>query len=375
MKARLSPLFLGDESCDILPMSNFAALFVFPLLTFLTVLVGIPLARRAALRFGYLDKPGGRKNHDTPTPPIGGLVIFPGFILLSLIAGAELHTQWPFWAGLSLIVVAGALDDRYAIRPRWKFLAQFTAAVLIVVFGGARVTSLGDLFGFGPFGLSFFSIPFSVIAAVLLINAINLIDGLDGLAGGKSFAALFWFAVPCAALGVWAPFLSITILMAAVLGFLMFNMRSPFRRRATVFLGDAGSMALGLALAWYGMTLGQQEIIPPIAVAWVLALPIMDTCAQFARRVARGRHPFDADRHHFHHHFINAGMSVAKATGVITALGFLLGMVGIGGVMLGVPEPVLAYLWIGCLFAHMYMSLRPHRFRRIVAGLLRLTTR
>lgn len=185
----------------------------------------------------------------------------------------------------------------------------------------------------------------------------------------------FWLSVPCALLGVWSPFLSIAILMAALLGFLIYNMRHPFRDRANVFLGDAGSMALGLALAWYGMSLGHQGIIQPISVAWVLALPIMDTCAQFARRVAQGRHPFDADRNHFHHHFINAGVDVGNAAGVITVIGFLLGMVGIGGMVLGVPEPVLAYLWIAGILAHIYMSLRPHRFRRIVSSMRRIMKR
>jgi UDP-GlcNAc:undecaprenyl-phosphate GlcNAc-1-phosphate transferase len=337
----------------------------------LTVLVGVPVARRVALRFGYVDKPGGRKNHDSPTPPIGGLVIIPTFIFLSLVSGASWATQWPFWLALCVIALAGALDDRYAIRPRWKFIAQFTAATIIVVCGGAKIVTLGDLFGFGPVWLGFMHIPFSIIAAVLLINAINLIDGLDGLAGGKSFVALFWMAVPCAILGMWVPFLSLALLMMAVLGFLIYNMRHPFRERATVFLGDAGSMSLGLALAWYGMSLSHSGIIEPIAVAWILALPIMDTCAQFARRVAQGRHPFDADRNHFHHHFINAGVDVGNAAGVITAIGFLLGLIGVGGMFLGVPEPVLAYLWIATLFAHIYMSLRPHRFRRIVSAIIR----
>lgn len=352
-------------------MADILPLIAFPLLSFLTVLIGVPVARRVALRFGYVDKPGGRKNHDSPTPPIGGLVIIPTFILLSLASGATWTTQWPFWLALCVIALAGALDDRYAIRPRWKFIAQFTAATIIVVCGGAKIVTLGNLFGFGPVWLGFMHIPFSIIAAVLLINAINLIDGLDGLAGGKSLIALFWMAVPCALFAMWVPFLSIALLMAAVFGFLIYNMRHPFRDRATVFLGDAGSMSLGLALAWYGMSLAYSGVIEPIAVAWILALPIMDTCAQFARRVAQGRHPFDADRNHFHHHFINAGVDVGNAAGVITVIGFTLGLIGVGGMVLSVPEPILAYLWIATLFGHIYMSLRPHRFRRIVSAIIR----
>lgn len=346
---------------------------VFPLLSFFAVLGLVPLARKMALSFGFVDQPGGRKDHAQPTPPVGGLVIVPVFIILSVLSGADPAGQWPFWAGLAVIMLAGALDDRYAVSPRWKFMAQFIAALLIVVFGNARVVSLGDLFGFGTVWLGFMHIPFSVIASILLINAINLIDGIDGLAGGKSFIALFWMLVACLVAGAGAQALSIGIMMAALAGFLVYNMRSPLRRKASVFLGDAGSMALGLSLAWFGMTLGMgsDPVIAPIAVAWILALPIMDTCAQFARRVAQGRHPFSADRNHFHHHFINAGVSVARATAIITLIGFVLGMIGIGGMLLGVPEYVLAYAWIVTILAHIYMSLRPARFRRIVAFFLR----
>jgi UDP-GlcNAc:undecaprenyl-phosphate GlcNAc-1-phosphate transferase len=349
-------------------MSQPFSLILFPLLSLIAVLAIIPLARKAALRIGHIDCPGGRKDHARPTPPVGGLVIIPVFILVSILSGADAARQWPFWAGLLLIMVAGTLDDRFQIRPRWKFLAQFVAAVLIVVAGNARAVSLGDLFGFGTVWLGFMHIPFSIIAAILLINAINLIDGLDGLAGGNSFAALLWMLVGCLAAGAAAPALSITIMMAALLGFLVFNMRNPFRRKATIFLGDAGSMSLGLTLAWFGMGLGRgsHPVLEPIAVAWILALPIMDTCAQFARRVAQGRHPFSADRNHFHHHFVNAGVSVGRATAIITLIGFILGMIGVGGMLLGVPEPVLAYSWMIVLFIHIYMSLRPHRFRRIV---------
>ena len=239
---------------------------------------------------------------------------------------------------------------------------------------GAALTLMAAIsFGFGTVWLGFMHIPFSIVASILLINAVYLIDGIDGLAGGKSFIALFWMLAACLVAGAGAQALSIGIMMAALAGFLVYNMRSPLRRKASVFLGDAGSMALGLSLAWFGMTLGMgsDPVIAPIAVAWILALPIMDTCAQFARRVAQGRHPFSADRNHFHHHFINAGVSVARATAIITLIGFVLGLIGVGGMLLGVPEYVLAYAWIATILAHIYMSLRPARFRRIVAFFLR----
>ncbi len=350
-------------------------MLIFPFLSFLVVLGLVPLARNFALRFGYVDQPGGRKDHIRPTPPIGGLVIVPVFILMTMAAGADIQVYGTFWAALIVIMIAGALDDRYAIRPRWKFLAQFTAAGLIV-YGGARAASLGDLFGFGTVWLGWMHIPFSLIATVLLINAINLIDGLDGLAGGKSFVALFWMLIPAVLAGS-ALALPVAIMMAALAAFLVYNMRSPFRRKANIFLGDAGSMALGLSLAWFGMRMGWgiDPVIDPISVAWILALPIMDTCAQFARRVSQGRHPFSPDRNHFHHHFVNAGIPVARATAIMTAIGFLLGLIGVGGMLLGVPEYILAYAWIALLFLHIYMNMRPARLRRMIMFFLHRSDR
>ena len=353
-----------------------AGTFLIPsLIAFIAVLVMIPAMRRLALKSGYVDTPGGRKDHAEPTPPIGGIILFPVFILVSLFSGIPADQNIPYWAGLAVIVIAGALDDRFSLKPRWKFLAQFMAAGLIV-WGGAQVAHLGNLLGFGTLWLGFMHIPFSVIAAVLLINAVNLMDGLDGLAGGKSLVALFWFLV-CALFST-SPAAdnvvpSLLILIACVTGFLFYNMRSPLRDRATVFLGDAGSMGLGLSLAWFGMTLGHGNapIAPPITVAWILALPIMDTCAQFARRVAHGRHPFDADRNHFHHHFINAGVSAAHTSLIIAAMGVALGAVGFTGIIWDVPEYVLAYLWIALILTHIYLNLRPARIRRIVFAILK----
>src|SRR5690606_15367016 len=99
--------------------------------------------------------------------------------------------------------------------------------------------------------------------------------------------------------------------MGALAGFLVYNLRTPLRKQAAVFMGDAGSMALGLVVAWFAMSLAQEPhvVFAPISVAWILALPIIDICAQFNRRVREGRHPFSPDRGHFHHHFRHAGIS------------------------------------------------------------------
>ncbi len=330
-------------------------------------------ARKVAMRVGLVDRPGGRKKHEGAVPVIGGLVVFPVFMALTAVSGIDWSVYWAYFAALVLMLGLGVLDDRSAVSAKIKFGVQFVAAALIVVPGQAQVIMLGDLFGFGRFGLNFLSIPFSMVAVVLLINAVNLMDGLDGLAGGKGFIIMAWLVAACLAQGASGAMLPPLILMGALGGFLLYNMRHPLQARASVFLGDSGSLALGLSLAWFAIWLakGESPVVQPISVAWLLALPIYDTCGQFARRVSQGRHPFDADHDHFHHHFIYAGFPVGQATLILLSITFVCGLIGIGGMWIGLPEAALTYPWIALLFVHIYMSMRPHRFRRLVARLRR----
>lgn len=331
------------------------------LLAFVSGLVLLPFARKLAVRSGFLDKPDDRKQHAKPVPPVGGLVIFPVFIIVSLIMGADIRYFWPLYAGIIVLLIAGSFDDRAELSAWPKFIIQLGVASAVVLSGQARLYVLGDMFGFGTLGLGFMSIPFSIAAVMLLINAINLIDGLDGLAGGFSAIVLFWLIFACAMAGVWPAIEAIAPLLGALLAFLGHNIRSPFRRKASIFLGDAGSMALGLSLAWFCIGLAQPgvDVLPPIAIAWILALPIIDTCAQFYRRVREGRHPFSPDRGHFHHHFIHAGIPTGESVSFILSVAFLLGAIGYLGIAVGIPQVILTVAWIALLFTHMRLSEKP----------------
>lgn len=339
--------------------------------SFCAVMALVPLLCRLAVKMRLVDRPGGRKDHRGAVPLVGGLAVFSVFLPLAAMSSWQIAGFAGFAAALFFIVLLGAMDDRGSLRPRVKFAGQIAFAMLMVTAGKANIASLGNLFGFGELWLGPASIPFSIVAAVLLMNAINLADGLDGLAGGKVFIALFWMGLCCVLAGGAAYLPLIAILMAALAGFLFYNMRHPFREKAGVFLGDAGSLGLGLVLAWLAIKLADQPrvVIEPIAVAWVLALPIMDTCGQFARRVREGRHPFDADRDHFHHHFVAVGMSVRKATAFILAYSIALGAIGVGGIAVGIPSFVLTFLWGALLFTHIYFSMKPERMRTIIARL------
>ena len=335
-----------------------------PLLAFFAVLILVLPLKAFAPALGLMDAPGGRKKHKGDIPLIGGVVLFPVFILVSVLAGDGFDTHWPLYSAIAVLILTGAVDDKIYMHPLVKFGLQFVAAGLVVIPGGAQLYQLGDLFGLGDVGLDLISLPFSIVAVVLLINAINLMDGLDGLAGGTVFIILGWFLFAALSGGA-APYAaSIMILMAGLGGFLFYNMRSPFRKRAVIFMGDAGSMSLGLMIGWYAIHLSPQEarIIEPMSVAWVLALPIWDECAQFYRRVSEGRHPFSPDRGHFHHHFVRAEIPIGRAVVMILTLVFLMGAFGVIGYRLGVPLPVLTVLWIVGILGHMAYSKRLERY-------------
>ena len=343
------------------------------IIAFSAVLALMPSAVKLALRLRFVDRPGGRKDHSGAVPPIGGLVLFSVYMIAAGFVVTDIAALLPLFAALALIVIVGAFDDRRHINAWIKFGAQFVCAGLIVLAGGAQIHQLGDIFGFGTLGMGFMTIPFSIISVVLFINAINLMDGLDGLAGGQAFVVLMWFVVACIGMGQEGALLAILPLMGALAGFLFYNMRSPVRARASVFLGDAGSMGLGLVLAWFCIHLTQEPlmVLKPISIAWILALPIIDVCGQFYRRVREGRHPFSPDRGHLHHHFINAGFSVSGATYTILLISFVLGGIGYGAVALGVPEWVLTVTWIAMLLTHIYFSGKPQIYIEFLKRLRR----
>lgn len=345
--------------------------FFAPLLAFLAALVLVPPSLSFAKWIGLVDRPGGRKTHEGEIPLIGGLVIFSVFMIIGGFAYFEWEGSWPLLAALTVLLLVGGWDDLVQMHPWIKFFAQIAAACLIVLPGHAQIHYLGDLFGLGNFGLGFMAIPFSLAAVTLLINAMNLMDGLDGLTAGKSAVILGWLMTACVFSHRWNIFLEISVLLGALAGFLVYNMRHPFRKKASIFLGDAGSMSLGLTIAWFSISLAKEPdpVLEPISVAWILALPIMDTCAQFFRRMRAGRHPFSPDRGHFHHHFIDAGLPVGRATILILTLGLVLGGVGYGGSALGVPQIILTVSWIALLFVHMALSCKPQIYVRLFSPL------
>ena len=341
-----------------------------PFFAFSIVLLFIPLMCKLADRAGFVDKPNARKQHERPVPPLGGAVIFSVYLFFMMVWG-----QLPpaVFCSLALILVVGILDDAWEVNAKLKFALHFFAAIIMVVGGGAQLHSLGDLLGFGSIELGWFAIPFSVACVVYIQNAVNMMDGVDGLAGGNSMLIFAWLALADMMPDQGIINSNLPILMACLAGFLVYNMRSPFLKSAKIFLGDAGSMALGLMIAWYAITLSQGEnaVIRPVSVAWIIALPIVDSFGLLITRLREGRPAFEPDRRHFHHHFAQAGYTPAETTLCILSYSAFLGAIGFFGIEWGVPEYILGWGWIGLWIGHSFITLKSEKFIRLLVWLRR----
>ncbi len=306
---------------------------------FLLSVVLVLVLKRAAAPLGLIDFPNERKVHEGGVPVIGGIAMFCAFVLTSAMLDAVNGPVAALVGGAAVLVATGVVDDRVELGPKLKLVAQLVAAVMFVLGAGA-VVRLGVLPGWGE--ASVIAVPFTLVFIVGLINAFNMFDGIDGLAGGAAASSLFWLAVVAAAHG--RPELTvIMLLLAGIFGFLVFNFRHRWLDRATVFMGDAGSMMLGGAVAFFVVALSAEPAPAASfpALLWVCIVPVIDTVSLALRRMQDGRSPFSPDRNHLHHIVLATGRSPRGAAALITAVCFVLGGVGTAGAMAGVPDAVL----------------------------------
>jgi len=222
---------------------------------------------------------------------------------------------------------------------------------MIAVSGDALLSHLGNLMSPQLFTLGRWAIPLTIFALVGVMNAMNLADGLDGLAGALALAACLNFGIVASLSGQSAEFGAVCIAAGAVLGFLLFNARSPWRGRAAVFMGDTGSLLLGLVLGWLAVRLAMTEksALSPIAAVWILALPIADTVTIMTRRLMRKRTPFRGDREHLHHILLALGLPEGFTAPALFALSFALGLGALAAGHAGVPDHVLFYAYLALL--------------------------
>nr|WP_255454010.1 hypothetical protein [Thioalkalivibrio sp. XN279] len=264
--------------------------------------------------------------------------------------------QGAFLVASGLLVMIGALDDRFDIPPSVRLVTQATAALIVCLGAGLVATNLGDILFFGDIPLGALALPFTVLVIISVINAFNMMDGLDGLAGGVGLASLA--AGTLAALifgdGVGASLGFIGI--AVVLSFLLFNFPTVYNRKVRTFMGDAGSTLLGFAVAWLCLKLayGPVPTISPVTALWIAALPIFDLFISFGRRIAKGQNPLHPDSEHLHHILFRGGFTVRQVALIMTMIAFIVAMTGVLAHRAGVPDGVLFFGLIGVGFVQVW---------------------
>jgi UDP-GlcNAc:undecaprenyl-phosphate/decaprenyl-phosphate GlcNAc-1-phosphate transferase len=345
-------------------------MLVWAVLALVLVLVLVPLLKPLARRIGLVDRPDARKRHQGTIPLVGGVAVFSGYMLALVAMGhKELWQVAEFWVWLGLLVLS-LWDDIRHIKVGIRVLLQVLLIILLTASSGVQLEHLGHLVGDQPVLLGAFALPVTILGLIGVKNGINLIDGLDGLAGTQVLAALFWFMLLGYDSHVYLMLMLCAPLVGAVLGFLVYNLRLP-GRPARVFLGDHGSVFLGFTLGWFAV-LGSQWSIPaftPIEAVWVLGLPVLDTIRVMVARMARGGSPFAPGRDHFHYLLLDCGLSSNGVVLVLLVASLAMGGVAWAGRVLGLSEMLLfaGFLALSLVFfvGAQYLDHRLHPKGRI----------
>ena len=318
--------------------------FEFIVVTSITFIAAIFLSQFANT-MKLVAHPGEHRQHVIATPMVGGLAIFAG-LSFGIIAFASNYNS--ILPALLLLCVVGAIDDRYNLSSGLRFLAQGLAIYLMVAMTGAELHTLGNLVPDSTVDLGRWSLVMTIFASIGVINAVNMSDGHDGLAGSLILVVL----VSLLMIGVNAHL--ILVCMAALVGFLVLNLRA-FRTSAKIFMGDAGSTMLGLLLAYLLIKESQlNDGIWPVTALWLLGLPLIDAVAVLIVRPLRGRSPFTADRIHYHHQLVDRGVSVNTTVTVAVIIQSVLAAIGIWAWNEQIPEhlQLAAFLILfACYFA------------------------
>lgn len=325
-------------------LPGYAASIIGFLITGALLLALRPLA--AAVRL--VDHPGGRKTHSGVIPVIGGIAMLGGLLIAAIMGGGLGHEGFVALLAAVFLVLIGTMDDRFNLAPSFRLFAHAAAAIALAYGTSYVVPDLGDLLGLGDIGLGWMALPFTVVACMALINAFNMLDGLDGLAGGCGLTALIGFTVIASVMGGSTAALLASSLLGACLGFLMFNVPTRLNRGLRTFMGDAGSTLLGFMLACIALILIRPSgsDVPPVLILWMMPIPIFELFTSTARRLMRGSSPIRADDGHFHHHFAKAGFSVRLIFSIYVVISALSVGLALVAFVIEIAEPLMFGLFL-----------------------------
>ena len=307
-----------------------------------------PLVRRFAFKIGAIDIPkDNRRMHKKPTPRIGGLAIIFGFTVATLCFAQPSRQLYGTLAGAAIIAVMGVIDDCKNLPAKLKFVIQIIAALVVVFAGDIKIDVFTNpnFLSDNPYWVlpEWLSVTLTVIWIVFITNAVNFIDGLDGLAAGVSAIMSISLVFISIRVGEYSIAILGIALMGSCFGFLPFNFNP-----AKIFMGDTGSTFLEFMLA----TLSIQGVFKSYAVIsfavplLILGLPLFDALFAMIRRILRGQSPMTADRGHLHHRLVDMGFSQKQTVFILYAIS---GVLGITAVLLAESGVLRALLLVICV--------------------------
>ncbi|WP_312473460.1 MraY family glycosyltransferase [Neobacillus sp.] len=299
-------------------------IYITLILCFISSILLTPLVKKLAFKIGATDKPNHRKVHQKIMPRLGGLAIYLSFIIGMLVLRPEDPNALPIIVGSIIIIITGILDDMVELSAKIKLIAQIAAAAVVVIWGGVHVQFINLPFG-GQIEFGYLSIPLTIIWIVGITNAINLIDGLDGLAAGVSSIALITISGMAIIMGDDFVTAVASIVLASTLGFLLYNFHP-----AKIFMGDTGALFLGYMISVLSL-LGFKNVtmISFIVPVIILGVPISDTFFAIIRRIVNKKPLSAPDKSHLHHCLLRLGFTHRQTVLMIYAMAAFFGLAAI----------------------------------------------
>ena len=294
---------------------------VFSLITaFLITYVAIPKVIFFAEKLRLLDEAGIRASHKGSVPIFGGIAIFTG-IIFSLLFWADIENIQYLLVSILIIFFVGVIDDLLVLSPFKKIVGQIIATLIIIFFHDMQIDSMHGVLGISETLSPWVSIPFTIFVVIVITNGFNLIDGVDGLAGGIGVISSFSFGVIALLMGQSDMAIVAFTLMGALLAFLKYNLNP-----AKIFMGDTGSLVVGLILSVLAINIIRYGLVtetiklpnkgPLLAIA-ILAIPLFDSLRVFVVRVFKRKHPLSPGREHIHHTLLDLGFGHKKTSFIL----------------------------------------------------------
>ncbi|MFC3093067.1 undecaprenyl-phosphate alpha-N-acetylglucosaminyl 1-phosphate transferase [Alteromonas sediminis] len=334
----------------------FAHLEFIPLLiAFFVAVILLILMTPFAHQLGLVDHPDTpRKQHAGVIPLTGGLSIFGAVLIASIMTDVWIKNGSWFFTASFFIVLLGMLDDKFDLSPKGRLICQFCVAAIMALAAQNYITSVGNIFGTGDTTFGIMGYFFTLICVVGVINAFNMIDGIDGLAGGISLIVLLAVVFLLVAGGKGQAIMAPMLIVAALVPFLAFNLSWKGFKGNKIYMGDSGSMFVGLTIVWLmvDFTQGQDAAMRPITAVWIIGLPLMDMAAIMYRRARKKQSVLKPDRQHLHFIFMRAGLSPRRALAMILLLGVMYAAVGILGELYQVSEYIMFWSFMVLLVVY-----------------------